>query len=147
MFKKPVIPYKENVDSPDLPTVICLFICMFCMLVFIQHFHKKLCIKEFFCRIRKKHFFYPIVIRIFFEPYPDRNRESQFLLLCSLTADHLFCRPAKIEAASPFSQCELAKNSDSAAVKALSSRQLSPTKQRSTIEPLSIRAFSAAMKS
>jgi len=41
----------------------------------------------------------------------------------------------------------LAKNSDSAAVKALSSRQLSPTKQRSTIEPLSIRAFSAAMKS
>ena len=65
------------------------------MLVFIQHFHKKLCIKEFFCRIRKKHFFYPIVIRIFFEPYPDRNRESQFLLLCSLTADHLFCRPAK----------------------------------------------------
>lgn len=47
----------------------------------------------------------------------------------------------------PVFAVRVCEKSDSAAVKALSSRQLSPTKQRSTIDPLSMCAFSAAMKS
>lgn len=75
--QKPVIPYKENVDSPDLPTVICLFICMFACLCSSSIFTRSSVSKNF-CRIRKKTFLLPIVIRIFFEPYPDRNRISFF---------------------------------------------------------------------
>ena len=71
-------------------------------------------------------------------PLPALKKEK----MPAISSDDLWCDtvngPAYIAAASPFSQWQLAKKSESAAVNPFARCDFSPTKQRSMHAPLSI---------
>ena len=84
MFKKAVIPYKENIYRPDFAAVICFFIRILSVSVIFQHLHKQIGIKEFFRHRRCKHRSHTIIIFFLFQPNPNRDRKTKFLFLCRL---------------------------------------------------------------
>ena len=49
VLKESVIPDEEDIDGPDLPAVICLFVGIFSIPVIFQHFQKDIRIKKLLC--------------------------------------------------------------------------------------------------
>ena len=75
---------RKNIDSPDLPAVICFFICILPFLWSSSIFTRSSVLK-ILCRLRSEHFLHDLIILFFLEAIPGSESEipvSSFLPFC-----------------------------------------------------------------